>query len=177
MIHTVSITDDDHIAFQLFDSSTNALKIKNRRKSWIFIILFGVITMLAGYTLDHNFLMYYGVVFTVLGVVFGNVYLKWRYKRHYVSHVKNYRKDVSDEVLEVEIVGDLIKTSDQSGDITVKISEIKVAEETANHYFLRISTGYTLIIPKTDIDLNAEVDKLIKQNNIPHTQLLDWKWS
>ena len=41
---------------------------------------------------------------------------------------------------------------------------------------MKISTGYTLIVPKTNAALNQEIADIIKINNIPHVKNLDWKW-
>lgn len=176
MTQTVTITEHDHITFQLYDASINELKISNRRKSWFYLILLGVLMMLVGKIAESNFLIYYGVFFSVLAIAFGNIYLRWRHKRHYTSHTKNYRKGVGDEIVHLEIAGDVIKMNNRTGDSNLKISEFQVVEEIGSHYFMKISTGYTLIVPKTNAALNQEIVDIVKIYNIRHVKNLDWKW-
>lgn len=177
MTHTVTLTENDHITFQLFDASTNALKIRNRRKSLIYLISFGVLILLFGYTTENNFLMYYGCFFSILALVFGNTYLKWRHKRHYTAHTRNYRKDVGDEIVNLEILEDVIKMTNRTGESILKISEFQLIDEIPQHYFIKIGTGPTLIVPKTDIALNEEIKEMIVRYNIPHLARPDWKWN
>ena len=65
---------------------------------------------------------------------------------------------------------------DKVSDSSVRISEITLANEIKDYYFLKLSTGPHMIIPKIVPSLNKEVNAMIKNYNIQHTVQLDWKW-
>ncbi|NQX42984.1 YcxB family protein [Pedobacter steynii] len=129
-----------------------------------------------GYLKEGVFLMYYGLFCTFLVLCFGNIYLRWRHKRHYKKHVKNNFNCQSEESVQIKIIDDHIRMIDSASDSNVKISEIKAVNEIKDYYFLKLSTGPNLIIPKTLTSLNNEVNEMIRNHNIPHFVQLDWKW-
>ncbi|NRF37224.1 hypothetical protein [Pedobacter foliorum] len=176
MTHTLTLKQDDHITFQLYEASTDPFKIKKRRKSYLIMLTMGFFFILFSYLNGDNFLFYYAISCTFLFAILGNSYLRWRHKKHYVSHVKNIRKGIFDERVQIEIGEGVIKMADKTGDSHLKISEISLVNEITEFYFLKISTGPTFILPKRNIALNEEVNTMIKNYNIPHTINLDWKW-
>jgi|GEM_PF-2208652 len=109
------------------------------------------------YLKNETFLVYYGLFCTFLVLCFGNIYLGWRHKRHYTKHVKNVRNGHPEETVEVEINNDQIRMIDKVSDSSVKISEITLVNEIRDYYFLKLSTGSNVIIPKTLSVLNDEV--------------------
>jgi len=120
--------------------------------------------------------MYYGLFCMFLVLCFGNIYLRWLYKRHYSKHVKNNSNGQPDETVQIEISNDQIRMIDKVSDSSVRISEITLVNEIKDYYFLKLSTGPNLIIPKIVPTLNNEVNEMIKNHNIQHAVQLDWKW-
>lgn len=175
-MHSLTLTENDHIIFQLYEASTNPVKIKSRKKSYFFLLVLSLLVICYGYLKNETFLMYYGLFCTFLVLCFGNFYLQWRHKRHYTKQVKNNLNCQSVESVQVEIVDDHIRVIDKVSDSSVKISEITEVNEIKDYFFLKLSTGLNLIIPKTVSALNDEVNVMIKNHNIPHVVQLDWKW-
>lgn len=167
-MHTLTLTENDHIMFQLYEASTNPLKIKLRRKSFFILLALSLLVIGYGYLKDEVFLIYYGLFCTFLVICFGNIYLRWRNKRHYSRHVKNNSNGQSEQAVQIEISKEQIRLIDKVSDSYVKISEIRSVNEIKDYYFLKLSTGPNLIIPKTISALNAEVNAMINQHNIPH---------
>ena len=175
-MNTFTLTEKDHITFQLFEASTNPIKIKSRRKSFFNLFVLSLLVICMGYYKNETFLMYYGIFCTLIVLCFGNLYLKWRSKRHYIKHVKNYINAEHQEIVQVEISNDQIRVLDKVSDSNIKISEITLVNEIKEYYFMKLSTGPNLIIPKTISPLNDEVNTMIKKHNIAHVIELDWKW-
>lgn len=175
-MHTITLTENDHIMFQLYEASTNPLKIKLRKKSFFIMLALALLVGFYGYLKNETFLMYYGLVCTSLVLCFGNIYLGWRHKRHYTKHVKNNSKGNPEETVQIEISNNQIRMIDKVSDSSIKISEITLVNEIKDYYFLKLSTGPNVIIPKTSSGLNDEVNVMIKNYNIPHAVRLDWKW-
>jgi len=175
-MHTFTLTENDYIMFQLHEASTNPVKIKSRKKSFFILLALSLLTICYGYLKDEIFLLYYGLFCTLLVLCFGNVYLRWRHKRHYSRHVKNNNNGQSKESVQIEISNEQIRIIDKVSDTHIKISEITLVNEINDYYFLKVSTGPSLIIPKTVALLNNEVNAMIKNHNITHVVKLDWKW-
>lgn len=175
-MNTFTLTEKDHIIFQLYEASTNPIKIKSRRKSFFTLLALSLLVICMGYFKHETFLMYYGLLCTLIVLCFGNLYLKWRSKRHYIRHVKNYINGESQETVQVEIRNDQITVIDKVSESNIKISEIILVNEIKEYYFLKLSTGPNLIIPKMISSLNDEVNTMIKKHNIAHVIELDWKW-
>lgn len=175
-MHSLTLTENDHIMFQLYEASTNPVKIKSRKKSFFILLALGLLVVCYGYLKNETFLMYYGLICTFLVFCFGNIYLGWRHKRHYTKHVKNNGYGQPEETVQVEISNDQIRMIDKVSDSSVKISEITLVNEIKDYYFLKLSTGPNIIIPKIVPSLNDEVNVMIKNHNIPHAIQLNWKW-
>jgi hypothetical protein len=175
-MHILTLAENDFIMFQLYEASTNPLKIKSRKRSFLTLLVLSLLVICYGYLNNESFLMYYGVFCTFLVLCFGNIYLRWRHKRHYTKHVKNNFNGQSDESVQVEIMDNQIRMIDKVSDSIVKISEIRLVNEIKDYYFVKLSTGPNLIIPKSVPSLNNEVNAMIRNHNIPHIVQLDWKW-
>jgi hypothetical protein len=175
-MNTFTLTEKDHIIFQLYEASTNPIKIKSRRKSFFTLLILSLLVICLGYLKNEAFMIYYGLLCTLIVLCFGNLYLRWRSKRHYIRHVKNYINGESQETVQVEIVNDQIRVIDKVSESFIKISEIILVNEIKEYYFLKLSTGPNLVIPKTVASLNDEVNTMIKKYNIAHVIQLNWKW-
>lgn len=175
-MHSLTLSETDYITFQLYEASTNFLKRKSRRKSFFILLALGMMIIISGYLDEKGFMMYYGIFFSLLIVFFGNAFQRWYHKRHYVRHVKNTRKSQSEEIVQLEFKGDHINVKDRVANSIVKISEITQVDEIGTHYFLKVSTGQYLMIPKTNDALNREVSRMINDFKIPHVVDLNWKW-
>ncbi|WP_316793757.1 YcxB family protein [Pedobacter frigoris] len=152
------------------------MKKKTRRKSFIFLLVIGVFMVSFGLVQKDNFLLYYGLTWTLLVLCFGNIYIKWKHKRHYTKHVKNRLENSSGGFVQVEIGDERIRVIDDASDSSVKLSEVRSVDEIRDIYFIKLSPGQVLVIPKTIPELNKEIEAIIQKFNIPHIQQLDWKW-
>lgn len=175
-MHTLTFTEDDHITFQLYEASTNTVKVKSRRKSFLILLGLSLLLALYGYLKEETFMMYYGFLCTFLVLCFGNIYLRWRHKRHYTKQVRNHLKLQSEEIVRIEVMDDHIRMIDKISDSKVRISEITEVNEIEAYYFFKLSIGPKLVIPKTIPALNEELNVMIRRHDIPHVVQLDWKW-
>ena len=175
-MYSLTLTENDRIMFQLYEASNNPIKIKARKKTLLILIGLSLLVIIHGYLKNETSQIYYGLFCMFLILCFGNIYLRWRYKRHYTKHVKNNSNGQPDETVQIEISNDQMRMIDKVSDSSVRISEITLVNEIKDYYFLRLSTGTDMIIPKTVPSLNREVNDMIKNHNIQHAVQLDWKW-
>ena len=81
-----------------------------------------------------------------------------------------------DDDAKIAIGEEHIRTMNSSIDITAKIADIKTVNEIQDQYFIKLSSGPALIIPKKSAALNAEIEAMIRRFNLAHVKQLDWKW-
>lgn len=174
--HQITRYENDFIIYQLYEASTNPITKKSRKRGYFILIVMFLLLAIFGYQTGNKFMLYYGLALTALAAIFGNTYIKWRHKNHYTKHVKNVYKNSFGEQTEIEILSDLMRAQDKTGSSDTRIDEIAVIDEIANHYFIKITTGHVLIVPKTNTALNEEIQAMIEEHNIPHVQQPDWKW-
>ncbi len=170
------IEENDFLDFQLFTASKSERINKKKKNGWLSLTI-GAIIVGVYFYLNQNILMaiYFGLVSLACGLFYPK-YFKWRYKKHYKAYItENYSKRFGLTEI-IEINDDFILSKDKTGEGKIKLAEIEKIDETGNHFFLKVSTGMSLIIPKDRISspniLRVEFEKLgLKINNERN-----WKW-
>ena len=175
-MHNYFLTKDDFLTFQLFEASTNPKKINKRMKSvWLLAAFFALIAG-SGFYNNSTFMLIYFSVCAILTLFLAPFYVKWKYKRHYTNYVNDTFKNMDGEV-EMKIGDVYIEESDKISESKFKISEITEVSEIRTHYFIKVSSGQSILIPKTNQALNNDIQGLIERNKLKHIIMLNWKWN
>lgn len=168
--------ESDFLEFQLFTASKSERINRKKRNGWAFLTI-GSIVISGYFYLNENTVMtiYFGLCAVVFGLFYPS-YFKWRYKQHYKQSVKeNYSQRFGKSEV-VEIHGDSITTKDSSGEGKIYISEIDRVDETNNHFFLKLSTGLSLLIPKAELaNVNGVRDKFT-EIGLQVNNEINWTW-
>ena len=175
-MHIYFLTKADLLTFQLYEASTNPKK-KNKKMKGVWLLT-GFFTLIAGsgYFNDNKFMLIYFSVCAILTVFLGPFYMAWKYKRHYTHYVDDTFKCINGEVKMK--IGDLyIEEADQISESRFKISEITEVNEISTHYFIKVSSGQSIIITKENKELNNDIKQLIVHHKLKHNLMLDWKWN
>ncbi len=90
--------------------------------------------------------------------------------------VENYSKRFG-QLEHLEINSDHIFARDKTGEGKINISEIENVSETQSHFFIKITTGVSLIIPKTKIKNSEEIKTQFENLKIPIIDETNWKWN
>lgn len=177
MMHTLTITENDHLAFQLYDSSTNPIKIKTRRNSYITFISIVLILGIFSYFKNYSFLFWYMVACLAIFILFYNPYMRYKLKKHYTKYIKDTFRDVFNERYQLEITDEYLITTAKAGESKIKLSEIINITEIPGYFFIKISTGPSLIVTTNSTSLNQEITALMNNKDIPYIDKLNWKWN
>lgn len=170
------IKEQDYLDFQIFTASKSNRINKKKRNGWILLTIGSIFIALLYYLNNNNPLAIYFVTVAIVCGLFYPSYFKWRYKRHYKTYVKeNFSKHFGQgETLEFN--KDSISFKNKAGEGKIKLTEIERVNETDKHFFLQISAGTSLIIPKAELtDINELRDKLVDIG----LQIIDetnWSW-
>lgn len=170
-----TLSEEDFLAFQLFNVSTTGNLKKRKRRTQILLPI-SFLALAAAFYFDSNTAMsIYFVGCAVVFALFYGKYMHWRYKQHYIKQVKRYYSNLFGMSIQIQLQDDALLSQDKTSESKVNLSEITVVNETDKHFFLRISNANSLIIPKDKVNVPRLKDRL-QELNISIDERLDWKW-
>lgn len=176
MQYKYQLSEEDFLAYQLFNASNS--KIANRRKSMNQRMLsFGISLAALGFYFLNN---YPGaILFALLApltFLFYPQYHRWRFKKHYQKYIKeNYTNKINRDI-ELNIQEDHLSLKDAVSETIINIEDIGAIHETQRHFFVKISTGNSLLIPKEKINNLNDLLRQFSELGIPIVNELNWSW-
>ena len=151
------LNEHDFLDFQLFTASQSKRINRKKVNGWIFVTLFFIgLSVFLYFDYDGFFAIYFGVTAIVCGLFYPK-YFVWRYKKHYKTYIKENYSYRFGEKAYIEINNQTIFAKDKIGEGTINISEIEKIDETEKHFFVKMKSGVSLIIPKYKIQTSDEV--------------------
>ncbi|MEL6718386.1 MAG: YcxB family protein [Bacteroidota bacterium] len=170
------IHEEDFLNFQLFTASKSKSIQQKKRKGQLFITIGSLV--FAGYFYANASLVLaiYFATFAVVTLLFYPKYFKWRYKKHYQKYIREHYAKRFGETAILEIKSDVIYSKDKTGEGNIKITEIEKVDETNNYFFLKISSGFTLIIPKIAVQNVSELRTKLSSLGLPLHDCTNWVW-
>lgn len=170
------IESGDFLEFQLFTAAKDDVIQKRKIKGWIFLTIAFAILALFSFMKSSMYLGAYFALLAVVSSLFYPRYFKWKYKKQYGNFIlRNYSKRFG-EPAELEITKTHILSKDKVAEGKVKLSEIEVINETRDHFFIKISTGMSFIIPKREIDASIDLKSEFEKIGLKINEQLDWAW-
>lgn len=170
------LEEADFLEFQLYTASKSDRIRKRKRNGWILFPLVATVLSIRFFWIGNiNMGIYFSVIASA-AAGFYPLYFKWRYKGLFKKFIRdNYSARIGEkEVLEFRQKTLFIQ--DKTGEGEIKLKEIERVTETANHFFIGISSGTSLIIPKKELD---DVNGLRQKFHVLKLKLheeLDWAW-
>jgi len=165
----------DFLEFQLFTASRDEIIQKRKRKSRVFYtIVFGMAS--AFFILTNS--LFVGIYFGILAftmAIFYPHFFRWRYKKQYANFIeRNYSKRFG-EPAELEITKDFLYSKDKVADGKVMLSEIENVHETKEHFFIKMNSGMSFILPKREIENCQEFKDALNSLGINIQEASDYK--
>ena len=176
MTFEFKLNEQDFLDFQLFTASKSDRINKKKRNGWVYLTIGAILVALFSYLNQNYFLsIYSGLVAIVLGLFYPK-YFKWRYKKHYMTHIQEIYSKRFGQIEAIQINDDSILSKDKTGEGRIYLSEIEHIHETDNHFFLKVSTGISLIIPKKELNDTSLLKKKFKDIGLTLIDETNWKW-
>jgi hypothetical protein len=168
--------EEDFLAFQLFTVSKSERVMKKKRNAWILLTAGSFLVALLCYWSDNLVMtIYFGLVGAACGLFYPK-YFKWRLQKHYKEYIReNYSKRF-DEPTKMEITQDYILSESKTGEGKIKTSEIEGVNETQEHFFIQLSKGISLIVPKKEVESTTSLRDQFKSVGLPIRDEKDWGW-
>ena len=176
----MTLDENDYLTYQLYIASKTPRIRKTRIRSWIFTTITFALLAFLFFRSDNSFLTIYFLIAAGLSLIFFPVYSRWRYKNHYLKHIKETYKNRFGLECSLTITDDSITTQDKTGEVRINTSEIEEINEIRDFYFLKSKSGVSIIISKNKSENIETIEKaiklLIQNKNIRHNIDLEWKW-
>ena len=170
------LTETDYLDHQLFLVTKKERTTHKMRNTWLRLSVGSLVLAIIFYVVEMTYLTYYFLIISALAGLFYPSYLKWKYKRHFASYVRQTYHDRINETETLKFTAENIESSNKFGEAKTKISSLQEISETSNHFFIHLSPAMSFIIPKRQI---ADLDQLrlhLQQLDIPIKDELEWKW-
>ena len=171
------LTNSDFLEYQLYISSKSELHKKRRFRSRIIIPI--LYLALGIFFANQSGKFGIGIAFAVFGILwftFYPLYSKWRYKNHFKKHVEENYKNRINKPVEIDFDENSVNTKDFTSESRINGTELKELIETKDHFFLKLTTDLSLIVPKHSIENQTEFKKRVTELGAEYVDELNWKW-
>ena len=170
------LTNSDFLEYQLYTSSKSELHKKRRFRSRIII---PIIYLVLGLFANQSGKFGIGIAFVIFGIlwfVFYPLYSKWRYKNHFKKHVEENYKNRINKPVEIDFDENSVNAKDFTSESKINGTELKELIETKNHFFIKLTTDLSLIVPKHSVENQTEFKKRVTELGAEYVDELNWKW-
>jgi hypothetical protein len=175
-----TLEKEDFLTFQLYTASKSETVIKTRNKYRIRVpIAYAILSIILYEFADIIF----AGIFLCVGLLWYLLYpyyIRKKYVKHYSKHIDEQYKNRFGKSESLTIKSDVIESKDIIGESKINMREIEELNEIKDYYFIKFSSGVSLIIPKNRIkkseELKEKLQNIVSDLSIKHNQELDWKW-
>ncbi|QXP78751.1 MULTISPECIES: YcxB family protein [Winogradskyella] len=171
------LTNSDFLEYQLYTSSKSESHKKKRfRSRYIVFILYTLIGLYFAYKNDNKAIGGIIASFGLLWFAFYPMYAKWNYKRHFKKHVEENYKNRINKPVEIDFDENSVNAKDFTSESKINGTELKELIETKNHFFIKLTTDLSLIVPKHSIENQTEFKKRVTDLGAEYVDELNWEW-
>jgi hypothetical protein len=171
------LTNSDFLEYQLYTSSKSKSHKKKRFRSRVIIpIMYMLFGLYLAYKNGNNGI---GIIFVGIGILwfaFYPIYSKWRYKNHYQKHIEENYKNRINKPVEIDFDENSVNAKDFTSESKIKGTELKELIETKNHFFIKLATDVSLIVPKHSVENQTEFKKRVTELGAKYVDELNWEW-
>lgn len=172
-----TLTTDDFLTYQLYASSKSVSQKKKRRNNRV---LYAIIYLLFGLYLSFRDNSYLGIIiFGVLALLWFILfpqYSRRKYEKHFQKHVEENYSNRTHKPITIVIENDCILTKDFVSESKISGSEVVSLIEISNHYFIKLATDSSLVVPKHAIENQAMFKDQITTLGATYVNELSWEW-
>ena len=171
------LTNSDFLEYQLYTSSKSESHKKKRRNHRI---IFPIVYFAYGFYLTNKDGNYTGIIlFAIISILWFFLYPKysqWRYKRHFRKHVKENYKNRINKFVEIDFDENFLNAKDYTSESKINGTELKELIETKYHFFIKLTTDLSLIIPKHSIENQTELKNCVTEMGATYIDEINWEW-
>jgi len=171
---------EDFLTYQLYSATKSESVRKSRNKARIRVPIVYVILSLLLYVFTDTLLAGIFLAIGILWYFLSPFYLKRKYITHYSKYIDEHYKNRFGVLASLTFNSDTIESKDITGESKLNLSEVEEINEIKDYFFIKISSGVSLILPKDRIPESEKMEETIKtiteKHQIKHNVEFDWKW-
>lgn len=171
------LTDSDYLEFQLYTASRSEFHKRRRRKLRLIIPVFYILFALYLYFVNQYVTI--ALIFLVIGFLWFFIYplySRWLYKNHFKKYVKTHYQNRVGKPIDIEFSQKFILAKDFTSESTIDVAKLNELVETKDHFFIKLATATSLIIPKREVNSQSEFKNIITGYGVEYVNELDWTW-
>lgn len=176
-----SLTEEDHLNYQLFTASQSAQVKKTRNRNRLLVsgilLALGLIVFAVFNQIKTALVYAVGAAFTYFVYP---VYQRYLYKKNYQKFIREtYQKNIGKSAeltfLDKKLI---LKNSEVNSEINYSL--IEKISEVPETFYLKLNSGQSVIVPKRFVgnidEFRNFCKELASKLNIKFEELPDWKW-
>ncbi len=180
MVFSYSLSNEDYLEYFLYNSSTNSTIKAKRRRNWILLSLSFAFLTATIFIANYQYLKVPLVLFSLATIFLYPLYEKWQYKKYYKQYIRDNYSGRLNATSDLQFTNSQIIMTDKTGETKLNKSEITEIVETKGYYYLGISTGGHIIMPKYKLEktaqLKAQLEGLSLDYKISVKKDLNWRF-
>ena len=178
MTFRYQLIEEDFLIHQLYIANQSP-SIRNRRRNTRFI--FSLIYLGFGayflFSLPESAFGFFSLFFSFLWFGFYPLYSRWFYRRHYQRHIREHYQNRTEKESELTLTKDFIYSKDDGSEGKISTEEVSQVVELPEHYFIRLKSNLSLIIPVHAIEDHESFKAFFDELGHPVVDHRNWKWT
>ncbi|MBS7566285.1 YcxB family protein [Mucilaginibacter sp. Bleaf8] len=179
MKFSVTYTQEDLLNNYLFVASKSDRMKRNRRKSWLLLVLFFVVAAITSYVGEDMYMMWGSIIAGLVLLLLYPSFQKLTYRRHYNKFANDRYNSLKDILYDFTITDDQIISESKIGNVIINTSQVESITETGNYFFIALSSKDVITLPKHSVDvhaLSAQLTEMAQKHGLAICQELNWRW-
>lgn len=180
MLLTYSLNKEDYLEYFLYNSSTNEKTKAKRRRNWLLLSLSFIFLTIIVFIENYEYLKIPLTLLTLATVTLYPFYEKWQFKKYYTNYIDDNFSKRLNTASDLLINDTQIILTDKTGETKLNKSELTEIIETGKYFYIGMSTGGHILIPKYRLENITEIEKatllLSSEYKIPFKKDLNWRW-
>jgi len=171
------IDEIDFLTFQLYTCSKSERIQKKKKKNHILLSAGFFLAAIWFYIIDLQLTAICSFIYAVFTALFYPRFFNKKHKKHYQSYIREHYAQRFGTTEELEFNNKTIASKDKVGEGYINLDHVELINEIESHYFIKISTGQSIIIPKKQISNNQEFKTHLKSLGLKINNDTNWKWA
>lgn len=176
-----SLEEKDFLTFQLYTASkSETIRRRRLRSKWILPVIYFFFAILIFYK-GIPVIASVFIIIAILWFIFYPKYESKKYVKHYQTFIREHHTGKLNRKALLEIDGSRILSKDETKTTEILTSEISSITSLPQHYFIKLKTGDTFIVPKRALSepllIENEFKELAEKLKIVFASEMNWKWT
>lgn len=175
-----SLNREDYLQHLLYSASKTPAILKKRKRNRIILPVLYISIGIFGF-ISGNIPLFLALL--VLAVLWYWAFPKWeqkQYTKQYSKYLETQLQEENGKDIELEFSTEQIIQKEEGQAFSIHYNQVRGWFETKEAVYIGLNDGYTIIIPKAEVNQLADIENLVLNNEenaaIPQIKDLDWKW-